>query len=164
MEYGTIVGASFVEAPKQRNNRDENKLIKKDEISNDWSENKLRQKDVDARWTTKGGRRHYGSKNHIKIDRKSKLIKTYKVTDASVHDSKILEDILEESDSHHELFADSTYSGNPIKTVLNERKIRSRIHDKRYRGSPLTEVQKSVTVGSLAYVRESNMFVDVWQI
>lgn len=142
VESGTIVDASFVEAPKQRNNRDENKQIKNEEVPNDWSENKLRQKDIDARWATKGGQRHYGYKNHIKIDRKSKLIKTYKVTSASVHDSQILEDLLEESDSHHELYADSAYSGAPIRSILNERNIRSRIHEKGYRSSPLTDAQK----------------------
>lgn len=142
LESGTIVDASFVEAPKQRNNRDENKQIKNGEVPKEWSENKLRQKDVDARWTTKNGQRYYGYKNHIKIDRKSKLIKSYKVTDASVHESQILENLLEKSDSHHELFADSAYSGAPIKSILDKRKIRSRIHEKGYRGSPLTNIQK----------------------
>ena len=66
LESGTIVDASFVEVPKQRNNKDENKEIKESETPKDWSDNKLRQKDVDARWATKGGRRHYGYKNHIK--------------------------------------------------------------------------------------------------
>lgn len=142
VESGTIVDASFVEAPKQRNSKDDNKKIKNGETPKDWSENKLRQKDVDARWATKGGQRHYGYKNHIKIDRKSKIIKTYKATDAAVHDSKVLNDLLEDSDSHHELYADSAYSGNPIKEILETRKIRNRIHEKGYRGSPLTEEQK----------------------
>ena len=35
VESGTIVDASFVEAPKQRNNRDENKQIENDEVPND---------------------------------------------------------------------------------------------------------------------------------
>ncbi len=87
--------------------------LKEGEVPKDWSENKLRQKDVDARWATKGGQRHYGYKNHIKVDRKSKLIKNYIVTSAEVHDSQILEDHLEETDSHHELYADSAYTGTP---------------------------------------------------
>lgn len=142
VESGTIVDASFVEAPKQRNSKDENKQIKDGETPKDWSGNKLRRKDVDARWATKGGIRHYGYKNHIKIDRKSKIIRTYKVTDAAVHDSQVLEDLLEERDSHHEIYADSAYSGKPIKKILDERKIRNRIHEKGYRGSPLTVHQK----------------------
>lgn len=54
---GTITDATFVDVPKQRNNRDENKKIKNGEILEDWKkpENapKLAQKDVDARWTKK---------------------------------------------------------------------------------------------------------------
>jgi len=142
VKSGTIVDASFVEAPRQRNKREENDQIKNDKVPEEWSENKFRQKDVDARWTTKGGQRHYGYKNHIKIDCKSKLIRTYKITTASVHDSQAIEDLLEERDSHHDLFADSAYSGAPIKSILSERKIRNRIHEKGYRGSPLTKVQE----------------------
>ena len=142
VESGTIVDASFIEAPRQRNSRDENKEIKEGKTPKEWSDNKLRQKDVDARWATKGGQRHYGYKNHIKIDRKSKMIKTYKVTHAAVHDSQVVSDLLEESDSHHELYADSAYSGSTIRTLLKERKIRNRIHEKGYRGSPLTKEQQ----------------------
>ena len=142
VESETIVDASFVEAPRQRNSRDENKEIKEGKPPKEWSDNKLRQKDVDARWTTKGGERHYGYKNHIKIDRKSKMIKTYVVTHSAVHDSQVVSDLLEESDSHHELYGDSAYSGSAIKALLKEMKIRNRIHEKGYRGSPLTKDQQ----------------------
>ncbi|HEY5536113.1 MAG TPA: transposase, partial [Ignavibacteria bacterium] len=47
-----------------------------------------------ARWTQKNGDDYYGYKNHIKIDGKSKLIDTYMVSDASVHDSKVLDMLL----------------------------------------------------------------------
>ncbi len=40
------------------------------------------QKDLDARWTKKHGKSHYGYKNHISIDKQDKLIRRYKVTDA----------------------------------------------------------------------------------
>jgi IS5 family transposase len=87
---GSIVDASFVEAPRQRNNREENERIKSGEIPEEWKESphKLRQKDTDARWTKKNDEKHYGYKNHVKVDKTSKLIVTYSVTDASVHDSQ----------------------------------------------------------------------------
>jgi len=55
-QKGKIVDASFVEAPRQRNTKEENETIKKGEIPEGWKENKhkMRQKDVDARWTKKG--------------------------------------------------------------------------------------------------------------
>ena len=52
---GTIVDATFVDAPRQRNTREENKTIKEGEIPEGWAENahKMAQKDTDARWTKK---------------------------------------------------------------------------------------------------------------
>lgn len=41
---------------------------------------------MDARWTKRGGEKHFGYKIHAKIDDKSKLIKKSMITDASVHD------------------------------------------------------------------------------
>jgi IS5 family transposase len=61
---GSIVDASFVDAPRQRNSREENKKIKEKEIPKEWEKpeniNKFRQKDTDARWTKKGNETHYG--------------------------------------------------------------------------------------------------------
>ena len=141
---GSIVDASFVEVPRQRNSKDENDVIKEDGIPEEWeaNPNKLCQKDTDARWTKKHNVTHYGYKNHVKIDKKSKLVRTYKTTDASVHDSQVLNDLLRDDDSHHELYGDSAYSGGPIKELLAANNIRSRIHEKGYRDSPLTERQK----------------------
>ncbi len=48
-QKGSIVDASFVEVPKQRNTREENKDIKENVRPEGWSENKERQKDTDAR-------------------------------------------------------------------------------------------------------------------
>jgi len=39
---GTLVEATFVDAPKQRNTREENKRVKNGEVPEDWSENKRR--------------------------------------------------------------------------------------------------------------------------
>ena len=79
-ERGVIVDASFKEVPIQRNSKDENKKIKKGEEVAGWSDNKRCQKDTDARWTKKNKKNYFGYKNHIKVDAKSKLIKTFRVT------------------------------------------------------------------------------------
>ena len=57
---------------------------------------KLRQKDVDARWTKKGSRNYYGYKNHIAADRETKFIVDCCVTPASTHDSQMLFEVLSE--------------------------------------------------------------------
>lgn len=78
---GQIDDASFVEVPKQRNTRDENKQIKQGETPEAWKKqpNKLRQKDRDARWVKKNNMNFYGYKNHIKVDHGTKLISSYAV-------------------------------------------------------------------------------------
>jgi transposase len=79
---GQIIDASIVEAPRQRNSREENRQIKAGQLPEDWSDQKKRQKDTDARWTRKNGQNYYGYKNHIDIDVEHKLIRDYEVTSA----------------------------------------------------------------------------------
>ena len=49
---GKIVDATIVEVPRQRNTRRENEQISHGKVPTEWkdNENKLRQKDTDARW------------------------------------------------------------------------------------------------------------------
>ena len=141
---GTIVDATFVEAPRQRNTRDENRQIKEGKIPEDWEKpenvSKIRQKDTDARWTIKNKERHFGYKDHVKVDAESKLITAYSVTDASVHDSQVFIGLIDENDKV--LYADSAYSGNPIAEQLPQG-IENQIHEKGYRNKPLSEEQKA---------------------
>ena len=141
---GTIVGATFVEAPRQRNTREENRQIKEGKTPEEWERpenvNKVRQKDTDARWTVKNKERHFGFKDHIKVDAESKLITAYAVTDASVHDSQALIEMMDEKDKV--LYADSAYSGSPIAGKL-PKEIENQIHEKGYRNRPLSEEQKA---------------------
>ncbi len=141
---GQIVDASFVEVPKQRNTREENATIKAGAIPDAWKEHpaKLQQKDTDARWTKKNNVTYYGYKNHVKVCRASKLITTYDVTSASVHDSQALEGLLEEMDKHQTLHADSAYASKELRTLLRKRSIRPHIHAKGYRNTSLTPSQQ----------------------
>jgi IS5 family transposase len=142
---GRMIDASFVEVPRQRNTREENKEIKSGQTPQAWKEkpNKLAQKDVDARWTKKNGVNFYGYKNHVKADTKTKLIIEYVVTEASVHDSQALEDLLNKKDKGQELYADSAYTGDKQEKVIAKKKMKNRVHEKGYRGNPLTEKQKA---------------------
>jgi len=142
---GKIVDASFVEVPRQRNTKEENAQIKDgngDELWND-KPYKKRQKDVDARWTAKGVERFYGYKDHVKIDSKSKLIDTYVVTGAQVHDSQILEDLLTETDKGQNIYADSAYIGERIDKMLKTKEIIPQIIERAFKNNPLTDRQKN---------------------
>jgi transposase, IS5 family len=142
---GKMVDASFTVAPRQRNTREENKMIKEGRGNELWNDkpNKKRHKDIDARWTKKNNETFFGYKNHAKVDTKSKFIDTYKVTDASVHDSQALDDLLDEQDAGQDFYADSAYIGEKQEEVIGKYKMNNKVHEKGFRNSPLTEAQKS---------------------
>ena len=142
---GQIVDASFLEAPRQRNSREENAEIKAGGIPEEFQKNphRLSQKDTDARWAKKGNERHYGYKAHVMCDAKSKLVTEFVVTHAAVHDSVPLGDLLDSGATEGQtLHADSAYRSAEIEAVLTERGIRSRVHFKAGRQRPLTVFQK----------------------
>ena len=139
---GQIIDASFVLAPKQHNTRDENNNIKNGKGGDLWSgnSNKKRQKDIDARWTQKGGQNYFGYKNHIKMDKVSKFIKKCLASTASLHDSQALGYLLDESDHGQQIYADSAYVGQC--NILAKLEMIDEICEKGYRNHPLTEEQK----------------------
>lgn len=140
---GTIIDATFVDAPRQRNTREENAAIKEGKIPEEWktpeNANKLAQKDTDARWTKKGNETHYGYKDHVKCDADSKLITDYRVSDASLHDSQASTEMLDENDKA--FYADSAYASQEIAENLPEN-CENKICEKGYRDHPLTKEQK----------------------
>ena len=140
---GRMVDASFVEVPRQRNSREENQEIKGGHVPDDWEENpnKLAQKDLDARWTKKNDTTFYGYKDHVKVDEKSKLILDYAVTDASVHDSQGLEDLLNKKDKGQPLYGDSAYTGEEQEKAIKKAGMINQVHEKGYKNKPLTKKQ-----------------------
>ena len=148
---GQMVDATFVEAPKQRNTREENALIKEGAIPIEWgkeeNKHKLAQKDTEARWTKKNNETHYGFKNHINADQTHKLIQNYTVTDAAVHDSQAIDGLLDkEADANGDkraVYADSAYRSAERESELAQQNITSQICEKGSRGHPLSEEQKA---------------------
>ena len=137
-----MIDASFVDVPRQRNSREEDEEIKQGKVPESFqqNENRMEQKDVAARWAKKGEEVHYGYKNHVKADRTTKLIEDYEVTDASVHDSQAVEDLVEADDGI--VHADSAYTGEAIETILEENGVTGEMYEKGYRHHPLTKAQK----------------------
>jgi IS5 family transposase len=138
---GTMIDASFVKVPIQRNTRKQNKQIKDGEIPQEFcaNPNKLSQKDCDARWVVKGGQRVYGYKDHISADQKTKLITKYHVTSASTHDSQVLKMIIDQDDKT--IYADSAYKSVEIDEYLKEKNIKAKIIHRAYRNRPLKNFQ-----------------------
>jgi IS5 family transposase len=65
------------------------------------------------------------------------FIRKYKVTDASVHDSRVFEDILDETNTSRDVYADSAYRSAEHEAELKALKFRAHLQRKGCRGTPL---------------------------
>ena len=166
---GQMIDATFVEVPKQRNTREENKQIKAGELPEGWDKDekkaiaKRRQKDIDARWTKKNSQSYYGYKNHVNADQKHKLIQSYSVTTASVHDSQVFDVLLDQSTDEQgkkrPVYADSAYRSQEQEAKLSKSNMESQICEKGAINHPLTEEQKkSNRVKSKVRARVEHIF------
>ena len=145
---GQLVDASIVAAPKQRNTKAEKQAIKEGRIPEGWQDKpaKLRQKDRDARWTlkyTKAKPREdgqpqvdlaipqFGYQNHLSADRRHRLIRRWRVTNAAAHAGSRLGDLLDPGNTASDVWADSAYRSWKNEVMLRERMLVSHIHRKK---------------------------------
>lgn len=142
---GKIIDASFIEVPKQHNSREENKQIKNGEIPKSFDENpnKKQQKNVDAIWTKKNNLSYYGYKNHVKVDANSKLLVKYGVTDASVHHSQILENLLDWKDANEDFYGNSSCRCKKHQEIISQKEMIDKTYKKGYKNSPLTDLDNA---------------------
>ena len=146
---GQMIDATFVEVPRQRNNREENATIKSGKIPQEWYQNpnKLRQKDTDARWVKKNNEHYYGYKNHINANQTNKLVQSFAVSNAAVHDSQVFEELLDQTidteGKKRPIYADSAYRSKDQEESLADKGFESQIHEKGTRCHPLTDEQKA---------------------
>jgi IS5 family transposase len=132
------------------NSREQNAQIKAGQVPEAWDQPKAqakrRQKDTEARWTKKNHERHYGYKNHINADQGNKLIQSYSVTNAAVHDSQVFDELLDQSldadGRKRPAYADSAYRSEAQEQRLADTDIDSQVCEKGTRGKPLTDEQK----------------------
>ncbi len=139
---GSLVDASFVTVPKQRNTRAENDQIKQGQVPEDWQgkTNRIAHKDRDARWTRKGPDTFFGYKNHVKVDRTSKLIVAFKVTPASANDGGQLPELVGKEDKV--VHADCAYNRELVREYLRAKGVRACLQMKGTRHVKLTDAQR----------------------
>ena len=77
----------------------------------------------------------------MNADKTHKLIRDYEVTDAAVHDSRLLEMLLDKSNTSKEVFGDSAYRSAEAEEKLAARGFRSRICVRGTRGRPLSKAR-----------------------
>src|SRR5918994_3416471 len=151
---GQIIDAAIVAAPKQRNSEGEKAEIRAGRIPADWKDKpaKLRQKDRDARWAVKFSRAKpsddgspridlavpaFGYKNHLGIDRRHGLIRTWTATDAARHDGALLPNLVSKANTASDVWADTAYRSKTNEKHLADHGLRSRIHRKKPKGKPM---------------------------
>ncbi|WP_246697032.1 transposase [Methylobacterium planeticum] len=142
---GQIVDATVVAAPKQRNTEAEKADLKAGRVPDAWRAQpaRLAQKDRDARWTIKwskakpaedGAKRvdiavpAFGYKNHVGIDRRHGLIRTWLATDAARHDGTQLPGLVSKANTAGDVWADTAYRSKANEAHLAANGFRSRIH------------------------------------
>jgi IS5 family transposase len=151
---GQIIDASIVAAPKQRNSDGEKRDIKEGRIPEAWQGKpaRLAQKDRDARWTVKWSKAKpsddgspridlavpaFGYKNHIGIDRRHGLIRTWVATNAARHDGAQLPNLISKANTGSEVWADTAYRSKVNEKHLADHRLVSRIHRKKPKGKPM---------------------------
>ena len=151
---GQIIDASIVAAPRQRMTEAERAIVKGGGIPEDWQARpaKLAQKDRDARWTLKRGRKKkhpdgsamteiampvFGYKNHIGTDRHHGFIRKWTVTDAARHDGRELAGLIDRSNTGSGVWADTAYRSRKNEGRIARAGLVSQIHFRRAPGKAL---------------------------
>ena len=155
---GQMIDASIIQAPRQRNTDEEKEALKEGRIPEEWAAKpaKLRQKDRDARWTLKRGKRKkrldgsemqiatpvYGYKSHIGADRKFRFIRKWTVTDAAKYDGRELENLLDKSNTASSVWADTAYRSHKNEKKISKAGLISKVHFRKSPGKPMPEPKR----------------------
>ena len=121
LNAGTIVDASIVNAPSSTKNQD-------------------KKRDPDMKQTKKGNQWYFGMKMHVGTDSQG-LAHSIVVTDAAVHDSQILDDLLHGEEQ--EVYGDKAYADEKKKQEFEEQGKTWRINRKATRGKKLNIADRS---------------------
>jgi len=139
---GQIVDATLVPAPIQHNTSEEQELVKEGAMPAGWKPAKRRQKDIDATWTKKHGKSHFGYKPSANTDKRHKLIRKIKVSTAAEHDTNHLGGILDPGNTSRDLYGDKGYVDGEREGRLKAEGWRVHIQRRAAKGKPLSECQK----------------------
>lgn len=151
---GQIVDASIIEAPRQRMTKAEKETIKEGKTPEGWNAHKAAQKDVYAKWQVKHTKAKptsegtksldlaipsFGYKNHVSIDKKHGIIRTYVVTDAARFDGKELSNLLDSNNTSSKVWADSAYRSEANEDFMERHGFTSEVHRKKPRNKPMPQ-------------------------
>jgi len=142
---GQVVDAFIVVAPRQRMTDEERTIVKGGGIPGEWKDKpaKLAQKDRDARWTLKRGRKKrrpdgsammeiatpvFGYKSHINVDQRHGFIRKWTVTDAARYDGRELAGLLDTDNTAMGVWADTAYRWQKNEKHIARADLTSKVH------------------------------------
>jgi hypothetical protein len=155
---GQIIDATLIAAPRQKLTIEEKAIIRNGGTPEGWSRHKQAPKDRDARWTLERGRVKrkpdgkrcqtiqiavpvLGYESHIGIDRRHGLIRRWRVTDASRHDSRSFPALLDPENMASRVWVDTAYRTKRNLEVLERRGLPERMQFHRPQRRQLSEQQ-----------------------
>jgi len=118
---GTIVDATILNAPSSTKNRE-------------------KARDKEMKQTKKGNQWYFGMKAHVGTDTGKGLVHSVVVTNAAVHDSKVMNELLHGEEEA--VYGDKAYAGEERQKECESRGIEWRVKRKAYRGKQLSEEDK----------------------
>ncbi|CDG83125.1 transposase DDE domain protein [Janthinobacterium agaricidamnosum NBRC 102515 = DSM 9628] len=131
-----------MQEPIQRNKREEADTVKAGTMPLEWKAHKRAQKDVDAKWTKKHGKSHFGYKLHASVDKRCKLIRKIAVTHAAVADTNVFEELLDPSNTSRDVYADRGYPSIGREARLKQAGWRVHIQRRGHATKGISETQK----------------------
>lgn len=142
---GHIVDSTVLDALVQRNSKKNNETIRGGGVLEGWEDNKpmFRQKDLDADWLVKNGKKFTGYKLHTNVDVGFKLFRRCEVTPVSWHDSRMLGRLLKGvGNTSARVYSASAYRSAKVERMLSQGSYESRINRKGHGNRPLCEAGK----------------------
>ncbi len=132
----------------------EGEIVKGGGIPPDWQANprKPAQKDRDARWTLKPGRKKtrpdstamgaiatpvFGGKSHIDAARRHGFVRTWIVTDAARHDGRVAGGLPDQANTGSTVRADTAYRSQKNEKKIARAGLTPKVHFRRPPGKPM---------------------------
>ena len=121
LREGTIVDATIINSPPS-------------------TKNQARKRDPEMKQTRKGNQWYFGMKAHVGTESKRGLVHSIVVTNAGVHDSQVMDDLLHGEETF--VYGDKAYANAGKREAFESRGIEWHVDRKGTSGHPLTQKDK----------------------
>ena len=118
------------------------------------TKNKEQKRDPEMTSSKKGNQWYFGMKAHIGVDAESGLVHTAGVTTGSVHDAKVMDNLIREDDTA--VYGDKGYASDEKKRAAEDAGVLWAVKEKAKPGRDLTNGSAPATAASAKCARRSS--------